>query len=680
MTWAAPQHAILGLILLLLVGPASFAPAAVGNYVSYLGGSGDESPASIAADPAGNIYVTGTTSSTNFPGAGAADRSLGNDTDAFVAKFSPNGDLIYATYVGGSCPDAGTSIAVDPDGNAYITGRTDLCFFGNEQGGVMVAKLDPAGMLIYRYTFGAVFADTSYGLAIAIDAAGHAYVAGSATASDDFPTTTNAFQRSPCGGFLGEGFVARVNSSGDGLDFCTYLCGTGHDSANAIALDAAGNIWVAGRTASHDFRTVHPFQPDHRGGPIGDTAFVSKLDPTASTLLYSTYLGGSYGDVALALAVDAQGNAYVTGETQGGDFPTTPGVIQRTAPFPLCFPADFCSDAFVTKFSPNGAVIYSTFLAGEGDDAGIGIAVDAAGQAYVVGATASIYFPIRSAWQQRNHGITDAFVTKLNAHATRILVSSYLGGGRPAESRSGTEGDDEGSGIVLGTNGQVYISGRTIGFQFPVTPGAFQTNSGGGDCFLGIEPCGDSFFARLNLAGGGVVSPPSVEIVPAESMPGGTITATWAGIDAPSANDLLVLYPLGEGSLNFIFLPNYPTTGEAAGTLPLVLPETLAPGSYELRLQATDPDFPALLKVVARSEPVSIVGGVTLWASLEPDHLLHIRIFDLRAGSYRVEASETLDSPQWQVIDAGVVESGQVAEFRESFNLNRPRRFYRVSQ
>jgi len=646
---------------------------------TFLGGTGDESSARVAVDSSGNVYVTGTTSSEQFPGTPFVDRSLGDELDAFVAKFSPDGVLLYSILVGGACDDEGNAIAVDAAGNAYITGRSDLCHWGNLPPGVLVAKVGPTGALLYMSTFGAPLADSSRGLGIAVDADGNAYVTGIASGAG-FPVTPGAFQQTNGGGYLGDGFVAKINPTGDALVYCTYLCGTGHDSANAIALDAQRNVIVVGRTASHDFPTTNAFQATHHGGPAGETSFVSKLDATGSRLIYSTYLGGTFGDVAAGVAVDADGNAYVTGETAGGDFPTTAGVVQASAPYSLCFGAGICSDAFVAKFSPTGSLMFSTFLAGEGDEAGTGIAVNAAGHVYVVGSTASLYFPIRRAFQPKNRGIGDVFVTVLNSNATRILFSSYLGGGRPTNSPSLTEGSERGSGIALATGGKVYLSGRTISRDFPVTPGAFQTNGATGDCFLGIEPCGDSFLTRITLDGPVLLPTPHLAVASGELAPGDTFTATWGGIAAPSSDDRLVLYALGERSDSFIFLPTYETMGMAEGSLAFALPETVVPGSYELRLLTPNPESPALLTTVARTDPLIVLPPIRLVPELEAANILSVRVWGLRAGPYRVEASQSLHAPDWQLVTNGLVESGQTAEFREQTGSGRPRRFFRVSQ
>ena len=201
--------------------------------------------------------------------------------------------------------------------------------------------------------------DTSIGQAIAVAVDGHAYVTGLAHASTgDFPTTEGAYRTFHCGGLPvasgADGFVAKINPAGTALVYSTYLCGDAHDSPNAIAVDAAGNAYVAGSTDSHDFPTVNPLQPTHRGGPAATTGFVAKLSPDGSHLVYSTYLGGWIWDIVQGSAVDAHGNAFVTGATQSDDFPTTAGVLQPSPGSYACGWA-FCWHAFVSKINAAGS-------------------------------------------------------------------------------------------------------------------------------------------------------------------------------------------------------------------------------------------------------------------------------------------------------------------------------------
>ena len=258
-------------------------------YSSYLGGNSDDSSAGVAVDAQGNSYVTGTTSSPHFPTTpGAHQRRLRGETDVFVTKFDATGALVYSTYLGDRCADAGGGIAVDAAGNAYVTGQANDDCSEDLRPGVFVAKLDPLGVRRFFFLFGGV---SDAGRAIAVHA-GHAYVTG-VTASVDFPTTPGAWRRTPCGGtFPTDGFVAKVNTSGNALVYSTYLCGSGHESPNAIAVDADGHAYVAGSTLSRNFPIKNAFQPKPPGQNGYNNGFVTKLNPEGSTLVYSTYLGG----------------------------------------------------------------------------------------------------------------------------------------------------------------------------------------------------------------------------------------------------------------------------------------------------------------------------------------------------------------------------------------------------
>jgi hypothetical protein len=384
-------------------------------YSTYLGGRGGDEGLGIAVDAAGNAYVTGDTGSTDFPTTAGAFQPGG--PGAFVTKLDPTGGaLVYSTYLGGSDFDQGTGIAVDAAGNAYVTGGTSSTDFPTTAGAfqttfggglgfpdAFVTKLNASGTaLVYSTYLGGGGIDRGFG--IAVDAAGNAYVTGFSD-SLDFPTTAGAFQVTFGGG--GDAFVTKLNPTGAALVTSTYLGGSGADAGRGIAVDAAGNAYVTGETDSRDFPTTGgAFQPTF-DGPDFD-AFVTKLNPTGAALVYSTYLGGSEFDVTQGIAVDAAGNAYVTGETSSRDFPTTAGAFQMTI--------GGVSDAFVTKLTATGAaLVYSTYLGGGDIDRGFGIAVDAAGNAYVTGGTTSIDFPTTAGAFQSTFGggFGDGFVAKI---------------------------------------------------------------------------------------------------------------------------------------------------------------------------------------------------------------------------------------------------------------------------
>jgi hypothetical protein len=411
-------------------------------YSTYLGGSGfDTCPPNgcyngdegngIAVDKYGNAYVTGDTASPDFPVKNAFQPTLKSSnglSNAFVTKLDRGGDaLVYSTYLGGSVADAGSGIAVDTEGNAYVTGGTGSDDFPtknplpnqpqNTGSNAFVTKLCPAGnSLVYSTYLGGSMGDGGSG--IAVDRRGHAYVTG-ATNSPDFPTK-NAFQQELKSEFT-NAFVTKFDTGGDSLIYSTYLGGSGDgegfgDVGAGIAVDVHGNAYITGSTASPDFPTKNAFQPSLTvTGDLSPTAaFVTKLDNDGRTLVYSTYLSGSGyppfapGDAGFGIAVDKRGSAYVTGAATSPDFPT------KNAFQPVI--ADLGGgNAFVTKFDPAGtALVYSSFLGGSrgfGDRAN-GIGVDAQGNAYLTGRVGTGDFPIKNSIQNPPGGV---FVAKISA-------------------------------------------------------------------------------------------------------------------------------------------------------------------------------------------------------------------------------------------------------------------------
>jgi hypothetical protein len=262
-----------------------------------------------------------------------------------------------------------------------------------------------------------------------------------------------------------EAFDTKLNASGNALIFSTYLGGNGSDEGDGIAVDSTGNVLIAGGTASADFPLANPPKSTLQG--LGD-GFVTKFN-SSGALVYSTYLGGQFFDIATAIAVDSSGNAYVTGNTVSPNFPTTAGAFQTT-------PTG--NDAFVTKLDPSGSsFVYSTFLGGNDSDLGFAIAVDTNGNAYVAGATSSTNFPTLNPFQATGGGFSaDAFVSKLNSSGTGLIYSSYLGGSQGEQAR----------GIAIDASGNAYLTGATSSIDFPVTSDAirkrntlFKTTNGG---------------------------------------------------------------------------------------------------------------------------------------------------------------------------------------------------------
>src|SRR6266513_84438 len=419
-------------------------------YSTYLGGSSGEHGAGIAVDAAGAAYVTGTTGSTDFPTTpGAIQTTYGgggsypfHEGDAFVTKLNAAGTaLVYSTYLGGSSRDVASGIAVDAAGAAYVTGYTASTDFtagctapctvlNGSLGGfrdAFVTKINAAGAaLVYSTYLGGSGSEDGDG--IAVDTAGAAYVTGW-TNSPDLTASCTA----PCtvlnGTFGGwsDAFVTKINAAGTALVYSTYLGGSGFDGASGIAVDAAGAAYVTGLTTSTDFTAGCTAPCTVLNGSLGgfEDAFVTKLNPAGTALVYSTYLGvGTSGD---GIAVDAAGAAYVAGQT--GDF--TAGC---TAPCTVLGTYGGFGDAFVTKINAAGtALVYFTYLGGSSVDAGGPIAVDAAGAAYVTGTTWSTDFTAGctapcTVLDATLNGVRDAFVAKIADIMSRTPGTVSLGG------------------------------------------------------------------------------------------------------------------------------------------------------------------------------------------------------------------------------------------------------------
>ncbi len=413
-------------------------------YFTYLGGNAYESGSGIAVDGRGNAYVAGSTASTNFPTLNPfqANCALKGGRscvgDVFVSKLSPTGALVYSTYLGGSGYGAGVSgrdqayaIAVDSNGSAIVTGETRSGDDPNtpqyegfpiknayqstlkgdpirSPSDAFVTKFTPNGSaLVFSTYLGGTDLVSELGTGVAVDPAGNVYVTGY-TDSKDFPRL-NPYQGKNNSSFV-TAFVSKFSPAG-ALLYSTYLGGSNGDFGNAIAADAAGNAYVTGSTTSSDFPLMNPYQST-LGGKID--AFVTKLNANGNGLVYSTYLGGSDGDSegGSGIAVNAAGNAYVTGSTLASNFPVT-NALQST--FGGACPDRYCFDAFVTKFTPGGsALVYSTYLGGSDSDNGRGIAVGSCGDVYVTGGTSSANFPTANALRPTSSGDVDGYVVLLS--------------------------------------------------------------------------------------------------------------------------------------------------------------------------------------------------------------------------------------------------------------------------
>ena len=412
-------------------------------YSTFLGGTDADAASSLVINTAGNVYIAGSTSSSNFPTTPTAfQTAYGGGGDAFVAELSADGSsLVYSSYLGGSAQDTAQALAVDSSGNAYLTGSTQSSDFpivnalqvGNDACSVVntvltcssdafVAKIDPTGaQLIYSTYLGGSSAD--YGQAVAVDTSGNIYMAGY-TYSKDFPVQ-NAFQTANGGGV--DAFLTALSADGSALIYSTYLGGSKQDRVFGLALDASGDVFLTGDTQSSDFPTgANAFQSQNAGS--GD-AFVCKFAPRTSLLFYSTFLGGTNVDQGIAITLDPLGNAFVTGLTESSDFPTV-NPLQKLlgiAGAGFCG-IGVCSDAFIAELRPSGQVVYSTYLGGNGAEAGQAIAVDSSGTAYVAGSTSSTNFPAVAGAVQGSLAVagsnSDVFIAKVSgADAPALAIS-----------------------------------------------------------------------------------------------------------------------------------------------------------------------------------------------------------------------------------------------------------------
>jgi hypothetical protein len=407
-------------------------------YSTFLGGGNSEYGYGIAVDGSGNAYVTGYTSSSNFPKTtGAFDTTFGGGTDVFVTKVNATGTALgYSTFLGGNGSDTGYDIAVESNGRAYVTGNASSNFpttagaFDTTLGGsddVFVAKISIPGSTLFYSTFlGAGNHDLGYG--VAVDGSGYAYVTGQ-TYSTNFPKTAGAFDTTFGGPF--EGFVTKVNTAGTALSYSTFLGGSAYDTGYDIAVDSSGYAYVTGATNSSDFPTTagaFDVSLGGSGGVVYDT-FVTKVNTTGTALSYSTFLGGSNDESGRGIAVDSSSSAYVTGYTQSSNFPTTAGA------FDTSYGGIAGNDAFITKVNTTGTALnYSTFLGGSSYDYGLDIAMDSSGYAYVTGYTQSSGFPTTpGAFDTSLDSYSDAFVTKLAVGVSLAITKSA-----PATTLAGT--------------------------------------------------------------------------------------------------------------------------------------------------------------------------------------------------------------------------------------------------
>ena len=506
------------------------------SYSTYLGGSNIDGANAIAVAPDKTAFITGGTYSLDFPTAHPLQPNHGGPDDffkdAFVSKLSADGStLLYSTYLGGKNEDVGYGIAVDVFGDAYITGTTESPDFPvpstvpsfnslcggdgacgatwNPQGflvrNAFVIKLNPEGSVpLYSGFLG--YYENVIAQAIAVDANQIAYVTGQVGPNitptvvitppklppPPFPITPNAAQPTFAGGAT-EAFVGKISATGNTIEYLTYLGGTDEEIGYGVAVDTHASVYVTGLTYSVNFPVVNPLQPAYGGA--GD-AFLAKVNTNGSgpsSLVYSTFLGGSNLDQGNGVAVDSNGIAYVTGFAGAGALTfTTVGSFSGGD-----------ADAFAAKIDATktgtASLLYFRYFGGSAADAGNGIAVDPSGNAYVTGSTVSADFPITAAAFQTKYGggNADAFATKLDPTGATLLYSSFLGGSNT----------DIGYGIAVDPTGAAYIAGQTCSLDFPLA-NPFQA-APGGNC--------DAFISKVEILAGIELNPAGL-VFPAQSL------------------------------------------------------------------------------------------------------------------------------------------------------------------
>ena len=534
---------------------------------TFLGGSREDWAVGIAVDSLGFRYTTGFTYSADFLVTPEAyDASFGgttpDDADGFVAKFNPDGALVYSTFLGGSSWDEGWSIAMDISGNAYVMGNTissdfpttNTAAFPHYAGSsdVFVTKLDRGGQVVYSTFLGGWGEDGGWD--IAVDAAGSAYVTGY-TLSRDFPATSRKYAKA---GEPWQAFVTKLNPEGSAIVYSTLIGGSGAETAEGIAVDSEGNVFLTGATSSPDF-PITKEGVEFGGGSHDD--FVLKLDPSGEMLVFSTFLGGSDYEDANGIALDGQGNVYIAGFTRSWDFPTTNGAFDRVL--------DGVADAYVVKLNETGDFAYSTLLGGEQYDDTWAIAVDEAGHAYVTGETYSDGFPTtKGALDATHNSDRDAYIVKLDPSGTGLVYSSFLGG---AVEQPDSEAGDLGTSVAIDATGNATVVGGTSAPDFPVLEDAADTT------YNGIV---DAFLVTLQL----VPEPnrPPVawfEVTQSSTNPTHLFVDARRSADAEDVDDLLVVRWDWED--DGVWDTDWSSTMTASHTY-------VSPGTFIIRLEVRD--------------------------------------------------------------------------------------------
>ncbi|HUT81224.1 MAG TPA: SBBP repeat-containing protein [Candidatus Bathyarchaeia archaeon] len=435
------------------------------SYSSFLGGNNIDGASSIALASDGSYYLTGGTSSSDFPTLNAFNSTYGGNNDAFLAKFSASDSLLWSTYLGGNDSDGGNSLAVALDGSCYIIGSTlstnfpTFNAFNSTKSGsdyeIFIAKFSSNGTLLWSTYFGGNY--WNIGRSIAVSSDGSCYITGW-TYSTNFPTL-NAYN-STYGG-LGDAFVAKFSSTGT-LLWSTFLGGNHMDAGMDIAVFNDGICYVTGFTLSNNFPILNAYDDTHNGYDV----FITKFSASGA-LLWSTFLGGSSMEEGFGITIATDGSCFAIGRTVSQNFPITINAYDNSYNG-----GEY--DAFVTRFSASGALLWSTYLGGTLYDTANDIAVADDGSCFITGYTKSNDFPIMKAYDKTINGnLTDAFVVKFS-NSGSLIWSTFLGG----------NSDDYGGCIALTNDGSCYVTGASSSSDFPTNNAYDSTLNGGSDAFI----------------------------------------------------------------------------------------------------------------------------------------------------------------------------------------------------
>lgn len=456
------------------------------QYSNYLGGSSDDELAAIVFVEPNIVYLAGTTSSTDFPASGGYQDTNAGLRDCFIMKLNIATDsVIYSTYIGGAGDDILTDIVVDDDGNVYATGTTESADFpivsaytpihnNPLTADAFALKLNPTGTnLVYSTFFGCFGIDSSN--SIDIDSEGRAYIFG-----NSYGGTIPLVNPIDDERIMMDSFLAIFNATGNGLDFSSYIGGSGDDYARSISLDDSEDIYLIGSTSSDNLDGLTGYDTSFNGGL---DCYIMKIASTLSEIDRSTYVGGSGMEEPMDAFVDGSGVVYVTGYTTSTDFPIVDGIDSTRGG---------SMDCIVFALSAIGdSIMYSTYLGGSAQDLGNGILADSNEAIYVTGDTQSDDFPTTSGVDKSLGGSIDGFVSKINLTTDSLEYSSYVGG----------SDEDHGECIALDSNQNIIVAGYTDSTDFLTE----STNNGMNDWFvyeiLKPEPSSPPIMTGIILAG-----------------------------------------------------------------------------------------------------------------------------------------------------------------------------------